>query len=223
MQITRLGLLSVAFFLAVTPSALANQAIQANDVLLSATSPFEDMIEFALAGSDSDISRALVTADQHATDVKTALSVSSASEFATLMEDLHRAAADKDHQQVARSAVEVFRLLIDNLQAKGLKVPKEVSLLDYAGFKLLVLAATQRPDWEDIRRTVGETAGWWNAINSQVSENGLRDAFGSVIRGLDEAAKLENLPMLRFAAQIDLDLVDLLEGDLKPTRLKTGR
>jgi hypothetical protein len=97
-------------------------------------------------------------------------------------------------------------------------VPKEVSLLDYAGFKLRVLAATPRPDWQDIRRTVGEAAGWWNAINSQVSTKGLRDAFGSVMRGLDEAAKLENLPMLRFAAQIDLDLVDLLEGALKPKR-----
>jgi hypothetical protein len=114
--------------------------------------------------------------------------------------------------------VEVFRLLIDNLQAKYLKVPKEVSLLDCAGFKLRVLAATQRPNWQDIRKTVGEAAGWWNAISSKVSEKGLRDAFDSVIRGLGDAAKLENLPMLRFAAQIDLDLVDLLEGDLTPKR-----
>ncbi len=75
--------------------------------------------------------------------------------------------------------MEVFRLLIDNLEAKDLKVPKEVSLLDYAGFKLRVLAATQRPDWQAIRRTVGEAAGWWNAINAQVSAKSLRDAFGS--------------------------------------------
>ena len=204
MQSTRLRLLAIAFLLAVTPSASASQAIQANAVLLSAMSPFEDMIGFALAESDADIAQALVAADQHATAVKTALSASAASEFATLMEGLHRAAADKDHHHVARSAVAVFRLLIDHLEAKGLKVPKEVSLLDYVGFKLRVLAATQRPDWQD--------------INAQVSAKGLRDAFGSVTRGLDDAAKLENLPMLRFAAQIDLDLVDLLEGDLKPKR-----
>jgi hypothetical protein len=52
---------------------------------------------------------------------------------------------------------------------------------------------------------VREAAGWWNA-------------FGSVIRGLDDAAKLENISMLHFAARIHLDLVDLLEGDLKPKR-----
>ena len=218
MHITRLRLLAIALLLAVTPAASASQALQANAVLLSAMSPFEDLIGFALAESDADISHALVAADQHATAVKTALSASAASEFATLMEGLHRAATDKDHHHVARSAVDVFRLLIDNLKATDLKVPKEVSLLDYAGFKLRVLAATPRPDWQDIRRTVGEAAGWWNAINAQVSAQGLRDAFGSVMRGLDEATKLENLPMLRFAAQIDLDLVDLLEGALKPKR-----
>ena len=206
--------LAIAFLLAVAPSASSSQVIKANDVLLSAMSPFEDMIEFALAGKDSDISKALVAADQHATDVKKALSASAASQFATLMEGLHRAATDKDHHEVARSAVEVFRLLSDNLQAKDLKVPKEVSLLDYAGFKLRVLAAAQRPDWQDIRKTVGEAAGWWKAISSKVSEAGLRDAFDSLMRGLDDAARIEDLPMLRFAAQIDLDLVDLLEGDL---------
>ena len=218
MQSTRLRLLAIAFLLAVTPSVSASQAIQANEVLLSAMSPFEDLIGFALAKSDADIAHALVAADQHATAVKTALSASAASAFATLMEGLHRAATDKDHHHVARSAVDVFRLLIDHLEAKDLKVPKEVSLLDYAGFKLRVLAATQRPDWQDIRRTVGEAAGWWNAINAQVSAKALRDAFGSVMRGLNDAATLENLPMLRFAAQIDLDLVDVLEGALKPKR-----
>jgi len=175
-------------------------------------SPFEDLIEFALAESDSGISKSLIAADQHATDVRKALPASAASNFATLMEGLHRATTAKDHNEVAKTAVVVFRLLIDHLQAKDLEVPKEVSLLDYAGFKLRVDAATPRPDWQDIRKTVGDAAGWWSAINSKVSEKGLRDAFDSAIRGLDDAAQLENLPMLRFAAQIDVDLVDLLEG-----------
>jgi len=68
-----LRLLAIVFLLAVAPSASASQAIKANDVLLSAMSPFEDMIEFALAGKDSDISKTLVAADQHASDVKKVL------------------------------------------------------------------------------------------------------------------------------------------------------
>jgi len=214
MQTTRLIFLAIVFSLAMTTSAPASQAINANEVLLSAMSPFEDMIEFALAKSDSDVSNALAAADQQAIGVKTVLPASAASQFDTLMAGLRRAATDKDHHKAASGAVEVFRLLIDNLQTKGLKETKEVSLLDYAGFKLRVLAAAPNPDWQDIRRTVGEAAGWWNTIESRVSQKGLRDVFGTSIRGLDDAARLESIPMLRFAAQIELHLVDLLEGDL---------
>jgi hypothetical protein len=216
MQTTRLSFLAIVIILVVATSVSANQAINANEVLLSAMSPFEDMIEFALAESHSDVSKALAAADQQAPGVKTVLPALAASQFDTLMARLHRAATEKDHHKTASSAVEIFRLLIDNLQAKDLKEPKEVSLLDYAGFKLRVLAAARNPDWKDIRRTVGEAAGWWNTIGSKVSQKGLRDAFDTSIRGLDDAAKLENLPMLRFAAQLELQLVDLLEDDLRP-------
>lgn len=206
------------YLVAVTASAPTGQDIKANEVLLSAMSPFEDMIEFALAGNNPDVSKALAAADQQAADVKTVLTTSAANRFTTLMAGLHRAVTDKDHHKTASGAVEIFHLLIDSLQAKGLKEPKEVSLLDYAGFNLRVLAATQNPHWQDIRRTVGEAAGWWKTIESKVSQKGLRNAFGTSIHGLEDAAKLENLPMLRFAAQIELDLVDLLEGDLSPKR-----
>jgi len=103
-------------------------------------------------------------------------------------------------------------VLIDNLEAGSLTIPKEVSLLDYAGFKLHVLAAAPQPDWGAMRRMVDDVVGWWAAIKSKVSDKGLRDAFNSTVIGLQEAGKTEHLPMINFAAQIDLDLVDLVEG-----------
>src|SRR6266850_2455036 len=210
MQITPLKLLAIALVLAPMLSVSANQAKKANDVLLSAMSPFEDMIGFALAGSDTDITETLVTADQQADGIKKALPASAASQFAALMDGLHKAVTDRDHHEVAGTSVELFRLLTDNLQAKELEIPREVSLLDYVGYKLRVLAGAPKPDWQDIRKTAGEAAGWWNALKSKVSAKGLRDAVESTMGGLAEAARLENLPMLRFGARIDLDLVDLL-------------
>jgi len=47
-----------------------------------------------------------------------------------------------------------------------------------------------------------------------VSAKGLRDGLGTVARGLGDAARLKDLSMLRFAAQVELDLVDLLESNL---------
>lgn len=220
MQLTLLKFLVIAFLLIATTSTSAkqgvSQAIQTNEVLLGAMSPFEDMVEFALTGNDSDISKSLAAADQHVRNIKTTLPASAAIKFAALMDELHKATTGKDHYKVAENAVEIFRLLADNLQADVLDVPIEVSLLDYAGFKLRVLAASQKPDWRNIRKTVQETTAWWKSINSKVSAKGLRNAFDTLIRGLEDAAMVDNLPMLRFAAQMDLDLVDLLEGDLMP-------
>lgn len=216
MQTKALRLFAIFVLLAVTASASASQSVKANETLLSAMSPFEDMVEFALASDDSAVSKSLTAADLQAAGVNKVLNTSAASQFATLMADLHRAVTDKDHQKTASSAVAIFRLLIDNLHAEGLKEPREVSLLDYAGFKLRVLASTRNPNWQEIRKTVAEVAGWWKVIASKVSQKGLHDAFGTTLRGLDDAAKVENLLMLRFAAQIELDLVDLLETALRP-------
>ena len=91
-------------------------------------------------------------------------------------------------------------------------MPKEVSLLDYAGFKLHVLAAAPQPDWGAMRQTVEDAVGWWKVTQPKVSDKHLRDTMQSTVRGLEQAIQIESLPMLNFAAQIDLDLVDLLEG-----------
>lgn len=63
-----------------------------------------------------------------------------------------------------------------------------------------------------MRKVVAEAAGWWKTAKPKVSDKGLRDAVESTIRGMQQAVKIENLTMLHFAAQIDLDLVDVLEG-----------
>ena len=202
----------VPLFLASLAFAVARDAGKANETLLRGTSAFEDMVDPALAKDDAGIAKALAAAEGQAAGVKEALGASASGQYDRLVEAIRKGAAGKEYQAVAMNAVEVFRLLVDNVEAKGLKVPKEVSLLDYAGFRLRVLAAAPEADWVAMRKTVDDAARWWGAIESKVAEKGLRDAFNSTIGGLQQAGKSENLPMLRFAAQIDLDLVDLLEG-----------
>ena len=212
MQLTRYLFLPLVFLVACLLPASARDAAKANETLLSATSPFEDMVEFALARNFASVEKSLAKADGQAAAVKDALPPASVGAFDGQLQALHKVVVAKDHYAVAVCAVEIFRLLLDNLDATKLKVPKEVSLLDYAGFKLHVLDAAPKPDWDAMRKTVAEAAAWWKAAKSKVSEKGLRDAVESTIRGLQQAAQTENLPMLHFAAQIDLDLVDLLEG-----------
>lgn len=219
MNTRRSGLLALACFAALAFSmASASQAAQLDDPLVSGMSPFEDLIEVALDGNDSGISSALGDADRQSIRVQKALAIPVAKQLAGLMEDLHRAAAASAHLRVANDAVDAFRLLIDNVQVETHSMPRELSLLDYAGFKLRVLAAADKPSWKDIRKTVDDADAWWKALHGRVSERSLRDAFDSTVRGLHDATRIEDVPMLRFAAQIDLDLVDLLEVDLERSR-----
>lgn len=214
-RMTKLPFLAVAFLMVSLACAHGQAAAKANAILLRAMSPYEDMAGFALAKNTERMTRALAAADKSAAGVRTVLSASAASKFDSLVQAIHQSATSNNHYQVAASAVAVFRLFIDNLQADGLKEPREVSLLDWAGFRLHVLAAAGPADWEAIRDVVADAAGWWEAIKAKVTNKGLRDAFNSTIRGLQTASKTENLPMLNFAAQVDLDLVDLLEAYFK--------
>jgi hypothetical protein len=215
MNITRINFFSIILFATAMAVASPSQASQINEVLLGSMSPYEDLIEYTLLGKDYDVSKALITADQHSKSVTKTLPAPTAQKFNAMMEALHKAVKSKESNMTAMYAADIFRLLAENLQNDSLDVPKEVSLLDYAGFKLRVLAASKKPDWQDIRTTIDQATGWWDVVRSKVSMNGLSNTFDTLIRGLDASAKTRNLDMLSFAAQMTLDLVDLLEGDLK--------
>ena len=197
-------------------AAIARDADPANEILLRATSPYEDMVEAALAKDDKGVTEALAAADDDAAAVREKLSASAAEEFAKRLLSLHASAGAKDYQKAATLAVGEFRLLLDGVHPDALSKPQEVNLLDYAGFQLHVLAAAPKPDWKAIRRVVDDAAAWWKATKPRVKDRALSDAFSSTIRGLHEAAESENLAMLEFAAQMDLDLVDLLENFFEP-------
>ena len=183
-----------------------------NETLLNAMSPYEDMAEAALDKDTKGIAEAIHAAGSETADVLKALPNENVKSFEERLRAIKDAAKSKDHFSVAVNAVEMFRLLTDSLDATKLEVPKEVSLLDYAGFRLQVLAAAKEPDWEKMKLTVIEADKWWKTIEEKVEDSSLVATFRSTLTGLQQAIESKNLPMLRFAAQIDLDLVDLLES-----------
>ena len=145
-------------------------------------------------------------------EVVKALPKESVKGFEQRLSAIKDAAKANDHYSVAVNAVEMFRLLIDSLDEAKLEVPKEVSLLDYAGFRLKVLSAASEPDWEKMKQTAIDAGKWWKTIEEKVDDASLAATFNSTIAGLQQAIEIKDLPYLRFAAQIDLDLVDLLES-----------
>ena len=211
------ALLGLGFFcISLATGAWAQDASKPNEILLAASGPFEDMVGPALARNDQGVNKLLAAADKQADAVRKTLPPEAAQQFDRLFETIHQAAGRKDDLVVAENCVTVFRLLIDNLKTEALRIPKEVALLDYAGYKLQVLAAAEKPDWDAMSKVAGEAGGWWKDIGkSKVSNKNLRATVNSTIGGLKQATQERNIAMVKFAAQIDLDLVDLLEAYFK--------
>ena len=113
---------------------------------------------------------------------------------------------------MALNSVEAYRVLVESLDPNGLVVPIQVAKLDYVGFKLKVLLAASPPDWPAIQTTSEAAGRYWHELEPRVGDKGLRDAVKTVIAGLHQATSDENPEMAAFAAQMDLALVDLLEG-----------
>jgi hypothetical protein len=183
-----------------------------NRVLLAAASPLEDLTEFALASNTRGIRQALKAYGDQAAAVNKVLSVPGRREMASLLAAIRRAESKGDNQEVALNSVEAYRVLVESLDPNGLVVPTQVSKLDYVGFKLKVLLAASPPDWPAIQTTIEAAGRHWHELEPRVGDKGLRDAVKTVLAGLHQATGAKNAEMAVFAAQMDLALVDLLEG-----------
>lgn len=116
-----------------------------------------------------------------------------------------------DRGAMAIQSIEVYRLLEESIDHSGQPVPVEVPMLDYTGFKLKALLHSNQPDWKQAGKTAQEAAAWWTAIEAHITDKSLRDAMAHTIAGIKEAAARKDPRLLRFAAEMDLILVDGLE------------
>ncbi|MDB5321444.1 MAG: hypothetical protein JWN40_3075 [Phycisphaerales bacterium] len=205
------------FFVGLSPAFAEEQAtgVPANQVILKATGPYEDIAHYAVAKKDDKVVKYLADADAGAGEVVKILSPAEAREFESLRQKLHSAVTGNNRTEAADSAVTIFRMLVDRLDAGSLVVPREVELLDFAGYKLAVLAASSKPDWKAIAKLADESDAWWKAIAPRLADKHLRATVTSAIAGTKQAAEQENLAMLQFGSQMILDLVDMLEVAFK--------
>lgn len=189
-----------------------SQVQRNNDILESSTSPFEDLTEFAVAADEQGMNRALTAIENRAEVTRSALDAPAERRFDSLLSDIRDARTSGNYTNVALDAVETYRVLVESLDDEALIVPKAVSLLDYAGFRLNLLAGSAAPDWAAIQETTQEARGSWTRTSALVGNRGLRDVMDTTIGGMEAALEMRNAQMMVFVSQVDLDLVDLLES-----------
>lgn len=199
-------------------STSTSRALENNAHLENGASPFEDLTEFALRANEEGVRRALTDIDRRADTIRSALDSGGRRAFDSLLSKLRTAQSSRRYPEIAIHAVEGYRLLVDGLDEDALVVPKAVALLDYCGFRLTVLASSATPDWSALQATADETSGFWRSIEARIENRGLKDAMRTVVGGIETAARAHDLRMIAFAAQVDLDLVDLLESYFEETK-----
>jgi hypothetical protein len=183
-----------------------------NTILFDAMSTYEDLTEYALDQNKEGIDQTIKSLDELVDKLKNKLSKKAIQNLSENIEKIKIAKDNVDFPKIALYAVDSYKAISEELDTSTLKIPKEVVILDYIGFKLLTLLIQQNVDWNLIKKTSNEGLSQWENIRIQTSDKPLRNVMDTAIQGIQVAVNSKNMDMLRFAAQVDLDLVDLLEG-----------
>lgn len=208
---SRLAAIAMLITLPFTGLNAASAVCPKNAQLLSALEPLEGLTEAALGGKANKIQRSL---DEAATDrpkVRELLG-SSESQFDTLFGDIYVAQKKGNTVSIALDAAELYKLVASTLDSSALVVPREVSLLDYVGFRTEALLKGEPIDWNAIAATAQEANGYWAAIRQRVTDAKLQAAMDRVQKNLGAAAAQRSPNQTLAAVRADLDLVDELES-----------
>lgn len=181
------------------------------DTLAAGAEIFENLTEAAPSLKAGEFKKALSDFDLLYPKISTLLSPDRKLRLDGFMTGLRNGWQTGDRRAMAIQSIEAYRLLEESIGTGGRAVPVEVSLLDYAGFKLNALMLGARPDWKQAATTAQEARSWWVAIGPRISDPTLKNAMARTIEGLQHAAARKDPELLRFAANMDLILVDGLE------------
>lgn len=172
----------------------------------------EDLVQFAL---DGNAAKAAATASAIAASLpklRTAVSGTTLTGIESRVREQGAAVKRGDWTATALVSVEIYRLLQEAIDPRSRRVPVQVALLDYAGFKILAVAKGNPVDWASINVTVKEAASSWKSVEPRIRSVALRSTLGSIMTGLADASALKDSAYTAFAARMLLESVDLLEG-----------
>jgi hypothetical protein len=193
-----------------------------NAKLADAASINEDLIGFALEGKADKVAEKVAAMRKALSTLRPLLKDSTFETLGRQMTDMEQASSKNDVLGTALVAVEVYRGIENAMDAARRRSPIEVAMMDYSGFKLSILAAAQTSDWATIGATAKESDDYWSALAKNVKDRSVRNLVGAIQDGLRGAIERKDIHGVRFAAKIQLEVVDVLEQYFRGA-YKTGR
>ena len=201
--------------LAQRSSATPIKDAKRNSTLAAAASITEDLIDFALAGKPDAVVEKVGAMRKTFPTLRPMLSGSDAATLERQVIEMEQASAKGDITGTALAAVEAYRTIESATDARHGPVPMEVAMIDYSGFKLSILAAMPAADWPAITATAGEAELFWAELAKKIHDTSIRNLGGAIRAGLKGAVERKDINGVKFAAKMQLEVVDVLEQYFK--------
>ena len=193
------------------PTPAAASAASKDKTLLAAAEPFENLTEMAFASRWSKIDHTISEARRLASGARGSLPQDAVGSMDAHLAAMTSARQKKDRADLALSSIEVYRVLVSSVSA-GTRIPTQVSLLDYSGFRYDADLKSSPIRWDDMNKVVAFAHQQWVVIAPRVRDASLAKRFTESVDGMDRAAQHNNASLAASSARSESDLVDELEN-----------
>jgi len=180
--------------------------------LADAASIHEDLIGFSLEGTADRVAEQVAAIRTALTTLRPLLNVNIFETLGRQLTGMEQASSKNDILGTALVAVEAYRVIENAMDTDSRPSPIEVAMLDYSGFKLSVLAAMQDTDWATIAATARGSDDSWSVLTTSVKDASIRNLVSAIQDGLRAAVERKDVHGVKFAAKMQLEVVDVLEG-----------
>jgi hypothetical protein len=196
----------------VQPAAVtsAPAAGDVNAALRASAEPFEKLSETAFDASWRALSKGIGDANDAAAKMRTALSPADAARLDAQLSAVRDARQKQDRAALSLSAIEGYRILVSAVTDKA-KVPTEVSLLDYAGFRYKAHLKSKPVRWDEMGQAVDFARQTAKSLAPKLPSPELAANVEKIIVAMEQAVKDKNVARAAASVKSELDYVDVIE------------
>lgn len=186
-------------------------AASKNKILLAAAEPFENLTEMAFSSNWSKIDHTISEAKRMASGARASLPQDAVGNMDSHLAAMTAARQKKDRADLALSSIEVYRVLVSSVSGST-KIPVQVSLLDYSGFRYDADLKSSPVRWDDMAKVMTFAHQQWAVISPRLKGVPVAKRFEKSLDGMDTAVQQKKHSLAASSVRSESDLVDELEN-----------
>ena len=194
------------------PSAKASPTNESSNnlALLAAAEEFETLTESSFSADAATLEKMISKARIATAKIAKIASSKLTTQLQHHLANIQTAQKKNATADLAIESNEAFRTLVSAVGGKQI-IPVNVSLLDYAGFRVDADAQATPARFDDMKVAVLFAQEQWAGIKSRQEIAKLVPRFSAALDKMELASRSGDVALARAAAKVELDMVDELE------------